>query len=178
MNNLTQLIGDYNQFLSTILQRVQDEGFDLADFSQIDHICYRTTSLSNYEDMKVKLLSHAKLLGETMVNNRPISTFRLREPIIYEKWRIDAVELPAPKAGSEHKEGFEHIEFVLFDDIPAFLDKYKGKSFDLRAIDRGINPEIGLQLGGGMSVKFHLMSLPAVAYLEDKLGIKEVKDTQ
>lgn len=177
MINLTQILGDYHNFLDTILKRVQEEGFDISDFSQIDHMCYRTTSLGNYEEMKIKLSSHARLLGETMVNSRPISTFRLHEPIIYDKWRIDAIELPAPKTGSEYNEGLEHIEFVLFDDIPAFLDKYNGKPFELKAVDRGINPEIGLKLGG-MSVKFHLMSLPAVVYLERKLGIKEVKDKE
>lgn len=177
MTELKQIIGDYSQFLEDILSRVTDEGFDLSDFVQIDHICYRTTSLDNYEAKKSELSQVAKLLGENMINGRPIATFRLNEPIIHSPWRIDAVELPAPKAGSEHQEGLEHIEFVLYDDIPTFLEKYKGKSFKMAAADRGVNPEIGLQLGE-LSVKFHLLNLPTVVYLENKLGMDDIKDGQ
>jgi len=149
----------------------------LTDFVQIDHMFYRTTSTENYVDKKAELESVARLLGETIVNGRPISTFRLKEPVIHTPWRIDAIELPAPKAGSEHQEGLEHIEFVLFDDIPTFLKKYEGKPFEMRAAKRGINPEIGLQLDE-LSVKFHLLSLPTVVYLEHKLGMDNIKDGQ
>lgn len=177
MTELTQIIGDYPAFLDDILERVKTEGFDLADFVQIDHMCYRTTSTENYEDKKSELTSVAKLLGETLINGRPISTFRLNEPVIHSPWRIDAIELPAPKAGSEHQEGLEHVEFVLFDDIPTFLKKYEGKPFEMRAADRGINPEIGIQLGE-LSVKFHLLNLPTVVYLEHKLGMDDIRDDQ
>ncbi len=131
----------------------------------------------NYDKKKAELESVAKLVGESMVNERPISTFRLNDPVMHSPWRIDAIELPAPKTGSEHQEGLEHIEFVLFDEIPAFLNKYAGKPFEMRAADRGINPEIGLQLDN-LSVKFHLLNLPTVVYLENKLGIDEIKDGQ
>lgn len=171
------VLGDYPKFLDEILELVGSEGFDLADFSQMDHMCYRTVSAENYEQKKRELSSIARLLGETTVNGRPISTFRLGEPVRHAGWRIDAIELPAPKPGSEHAEGLEHVEFVLYDDIPTFLKKYEGKQFDLRAADRGINPEIGLQLGR-YSVKFHLLNLPTVVWLENKLGIHDVKDGQ
>lgn len=177
MAETEEIIGDYPTFLDDILSRVVDEGFDMTDFSQIDHMCYRTISPENYASKKAELATIARLLGETMVNGRPISTFRLNEPVFHTPWRIDAIELPAPKSGSTHREGLEHIEFVLFDDIPTFLKKYEGKPFDLRSVDRGINPEIGLQLGN-LSVKFHLLSLPTVIYLENKLGIDGVKDGQ
>jgi uncharacterized protein len=175
MSALQEIVGDYSPFLDEILSRVVNEGFDMADFVQVDHMCYRVTSLDDYYKKKTELQSVATLLGETQVNDRPISTFRLKEPVIHDKWRIDTVELPAPKAGRNFKEGLEHVEFVLFDDIPTFLKKYEGKPFILSAADRGVNPEIGLQLGD-LSVKFHLLNLPTVVYLEGKLGIKDVRD--
>lgn len=177
MSDLKKVMGDYTVFLDDILGRVEQEGFDLTDFVQIDHMCYRTTSTENYEGKKAELASVSKLLGETVINGRPISTFRLNEPIMHLPWRIDAIELPAPKAGSEHQEGLEHVEFVLYDDIPTFLKKYEGKPFEMRAADRGINPEIGLQLGE-YSVKFHLLNLPTVIYLEHKLGMDDIRDGQ
>ncbi|MGZ6005359.1 MAG: VOC family protein [Candidatus Saccharimonadales bacterium] len=172
---LQEVIGDYEAFIDEVLGQVEQEGFELGDFAQIDHICYRTTSLDNYEQKKLELSDYARLLGETMVNERPISTFRLGEPIRHSSWRIDAIELPAPKVGQQHEEGLEHLEFVLYDDIPTFLKKYEGKQFQMNAADRGINPEIGLKLGKH-SVKFHLLNLPTVVYLESKLGMDEVKD--
>ncbi len=174
-NTLVEIIGEYPAFLDDILGRVVEQGFDLADFSQIDHMCYRTTSLENYAQKKAQLETVGRVLGETMVNGRPISTIRLTSPVIHTPWRIDAIELPAPKEGATHREGLEHIEFVIFDDLADFLAKYEGQPFDLRAADRGINPEIGLQLGD-LSVKFHLLNLPAVVYLEHKLGIESVQD--
>lgn len=177
MPELESIIGDYTEFLNDILSRVDDQGFDVKDFIQIDHMCYRTTSMENYLQKKDELASVATLLGETLINDRPISTFRLLSPVIHGQWRIDAIELPAPKAGKDVPEGLEHIEFVLYDDIPTFLKKYEGKPFEMRAADRGINPEIGLKLRD-YTVKFHLLNLPTVMYLEHKLGVTEVKDGQ
>lgn len=175
MTRLNEIIGDYPRFLSTVLAQIIDEGFDLDDFVQIDHMCYRTTSDKNYEQKKAELTAVASLLKETLVNGRPISTFRLNTPVIHGSWRIDAIELPAPKPGSEYQEGLEHIEFVLYDDFARFLNKYEGKPFEMRAADRGINPEIGLKLKE-YSVKFHLLNLPTVVYLEKKLGLVDIKD--
>lgn len=175
MAELAEIIGDYPTFLDDILARVEAAKFEMSDFTQLDHMCYRTTSMENYQDKKAQLAAVGRLLTETMINERPISTFRLREPVLHGRWRIDAIELPAPKQGSEYTEGLEHIELVLYDDIPTFLEKYEGKPFELQAADRGINPEVGLKLGE-YTVKFHLLSLTTVTYLEDKLGITSVKD--
>ena len=87
------------------------------------------------------------------------------------------VELPAPKEGLETKEGLEHVELVLFDDKETFLKKYAHKQFEMQAADRGINPEIGFKLPT-YTVKFHLLNLPTVVYIEKKLGITEVRNEQ
>lgn len=175
MTKLQEVVGDYDQFLDDILDRVADEGFDMGDFAQLDHMCYRTVSPENYREKSTELKSVARLLGETMINGRPISTFRLLEPVHHGPWRVDALELPSPKDGSNHNEGLEHVEFVLLDDMSTFLDKYEGMPFEMRSADRGINPEVGLKLGE-YSVKFHLLNLPTVVYLENKLGLHDIKD--
>lgn len=108
-----------------------------------------------------------------MVSGRPIATFRLNNPIHYEGWRIDAIELPAPKKGSKKLEGLEHIQFVLFDDLQTFMHKHSDKEFDIRAIDRGVNPMISYKFKDG-AVKFHMLSLPTAIYLEKKLEISKL----
>jgi predicted metalloenzyme YecM len=156
-----------------VLTQVREAGFHLDEFVQIDHMCYRTVSLQNYQSVKRQLAGVGQLLRETRVNGRPIAVFRLHQPVRFDGWRIDAVELPAPKPGRDWDEGLEHIEFVLFDDIKTFLARHKDKEFDLKSMERGINPEVGYSLGR-YGVKFHLLSLPAAVYLEQKLGIDEV----
>lgn len=177
MDHLKKIIGDYQSFLRDVLDEVKAEGFDMGDFVQLDHICYRTESREAYDNKKQELTSSANLLGETMVNGRPIATFRLHQPIVVDGWRIDSLELPAPKEGSHYPEGLEHIEFVLYDDLPSFLQKYPDKEFDLKSVNRGINPEAGYKIGN-YSVKFHLLNLPTVINLERKLGIAEVNDVK
>ena len=174
MNDLQSIIGDYGAFLTQIIQETEDEGFDLNDFVQMDHMCYRVPSLEQYKLKKKELAAVGDLLGEQQVNGRPIVAFRLRQPVLQGTWRIDCVELPAPRPGSEPKEGLEHVEFVLYDDKEAFLQKYAGKPFNLDSAERGINPEIGYKLPSGHAVKFHLLNLPTVIYLERKLGITNV----
>ncbi len=168
MDALQEIIGDYEVFLDDALEQIEDKGFDINDFSQIDHLCYRTDSEQNYQEKKSELEIVANLLTESTINGRLISTYRLIEPIFYDIWRIDVIELPAPKTNSPYDEGLEHLEMVIYDDIPTFLQKYTGMPFDLKSVDRDINPEVGLKLDG-CSVRFHLMSLAAVIYLEQKL---------
>ena len=65
-----------------------------------DHICYRVSTYERYEECKKMLLSCSDLLTETLVNGRPIATYKLREPVcISDSLQIPLIELPAPKAG-------------------------------------------------------------------------------
>ena len=61
MVDLQEIIGDHETFLDDLLNRVVGEGFDLADFSQIDHMCYRTISTENYIQKQQELTGVAKL---------------------------------------------------------------------------------------------------------------------
>ena len=38
MNNLQTVIGDYPSFLKQIVEEIVEEGFDLSDFVQMDHL--------------------------------------------------------------------------------------------------------------------------------------------
>jgi predicted metalloenzyme YecM len=177
MDDLQAVVGDYRAFLKQILAEIADAGFDLSDFVQMDHMCYRVPSLERYEAKKQEFSAVGKLLGVNQVNGRPIATFRLHHPVRYENWRIDAIELPAPKEGVATSEGLEHVEMVLFDDMDYFLKMHADKQFKMDSADRGINPEVGFKLPSGYTVKFHLLNLPTVVYLEGKLGMTDIRNT-
>ncbi len=176
MSELKKVIGDYDRFIDELTTEVSEQGFDLDDFMALDHICYRVGSIERYKEKKDQLSVLARLMTETMVNGRPIATFDLNAPIIVGRWRVDAIELPAPKPGRDEIEGLEHGELVLYDSIKEFLGKYRGKGLDTKAADRGINPEIGYKLPSGKGVKFHISPLLAVVQLETILGVDEVND--
>lgn len=174
MNVLADIIGDYRTFLAKTLQEMVDAGFDLADFVQLDHLCYVPESTEDHAVKKKQLQQVGTLLDEVMVSKRPIASFRLHEPIRHDTWRIDAVELAALKPGQDGPTGLRHLEFVLYDDKHDFLKKHAGKTFELKAVDRGINPEIAYTLPSSIVVKFHLLNLPTAVYLQKKLGITEL----
>jgi uncharacterized protein len=177
MDDLEDVIGDYEAFLKQLLREVEDAGFDFSDFVQMDHMCYRVPTFEKYQTKKKEFLTVGKLLGEAQVNGRPISTFRLKNPVHHDQWRIDALELPAPREGAVTSEGLEHVEFVLFDSLDNFLKKYGHKQFNMNAATRSVNPEVAFRLPS-YTVKFHLLNLPTVVYLEQKLGIMDIRDGQ
>lgn len=172
------LLGNTEKFVEEILQRVEGCGIEMADLAMIDHVCYRVETDERYEEMKDAMTSIATLAGEVEVNGRMISTHRLFSPIVHDGWRIDGVELPAPKEGAHYSEGLEHVEFVIYDQLDDFARKYSTLDFDMRAIDRGVNPELGFTLDScDYSVKFHRIPLLAVVEIvEPKAGITKVFD--
>lgn len=173
MDKLQQVVGDYETFLKNILAEVAGAGFDFADFVQLDHLCYRVSTLEVYEQKKQELRAVGDLLSEVRVGGRPISTFKLHRPLQHENWRIDIVELPAPKPDVPTPEGLEHIEFVLFDSLDDFVKKHADKKFNMAAANRGVNPDVTFKLPS-YSVKFHVVSLSAAVYLEQKLGLTDI----
>ena len=55
----------------------------------------------------------ANLLIESMINGRPISTYKFLKPVEYDGGSIGLLELPYPSATSKYKSGLQHIEVVL-----------------------------------------------------------------
>ena len=106
-----------------------------------------------------------KLLIESPVNGRLISTFKLSEPIQYRDWLIDLVELPAPKKGKVTKQGFEHIEVVCDIPFKEIMDRFQGKIFSTSGLTKVFNQELEIELKNG-AVKFHHLSLESVINVE------------
>lgn len=171
-SELAEIIGNYDAFLLEIHSDMAQRGISFRDLAQLDHICYRTETDEQYQAKKQQLQNVAKLLGEVTVSGRLISTFKLHEPLRWHGTRIDAIELPAPKVTSPYPEGLEHAEFVIFDDLETFMAKYSHLEFDTKSAGRMPNPEIGLKLGR-YGVKFHLLALSHVVFLEQAMGIQE-----
>ncbi len=151
-------------FLDNLFIQLQSIGMDLNG-KVIDHICYRTSSLENYQAAKEKASLLGELLIESEVNGRPIATYKLDRPIAYKDWVIPLIEVPAPKKGKLTPQGFEHIEVVITESFTSLIERYPHLSFNTKALTKEINPDIELELKG-CAIKFHHQTLEEIIEFE------------
>lgn len=164
---LTEIIGDPQLFLENIFFKLQEIELDVESYL-LDHICYRVLTVNEYLLKKEELSPFGKLLNESMVNGRYISTFKLHTPIIFRKREIFLIELPSPKSSHSYKSGLEHIEFVTKLPLQKIVERYPQYSFEIFGIHKKINADITLKLGD-YCIRFHNQSLEEVIKLELRL---------
>ncbi len=162
---------DPSTFLRMLFNALEGVQIDTAGM-ELDHLCYRVESIERYDALRSELNKTAILLGESSIGGRPIATYRLRVPFLFDARRIDVVELPAPKPGSPYPEGFEHAEFVVAEGLFAFTEKYPDLPWDLSGSTKPSNAEVRLHFDG-FSVKFHRQPLAEVIELEQGLEAGE-----
>lgn len=151
-------------FLEKMFAEIDNTNLDYNDWF-IDHLCYRTVSQEEYENLKTFLKTKGSLLVESEVGGRLIASFQLNNSINYKHFDIPLIELPAPKKGSNYQAGFEHFEFVISENFESLMEQYPEFSFNKKAITKSINPDIQLQFQNG-SVKFHHQSLSEIIQQE------------
>lgn len=153
------------EFLGELFKELAFLHIKIKPHWDIDHLCYRVENLERYEILKQNFVSFSRLLTESEVSGRPIATFKLNSPVIFDGRMIDVVELPAPKPGKLTPEGFEHIEVVV--DVPfAELEKQYGHlNLDRGGLRKDFNQELEICLGA-RNLKFHHLSLESVVNLE------------
>ena len=159
-----RFLGDIEGFLSKVFLALKTDGIDVSTYL-LDHICYRVETSDRYEQCKMELSKSGQQLSENMINGRPISTYKLREPIVFEGRAIACVEVPAPKAEHNYPEGLEHVEFVIDCSFDEFMGRYARVRFDISNMNNPRNPDVKIQYHG-FCVKFHLSSLEDVICYE------------
>lgn len=155
-------------FLGSLFEKVNAAGLSLQSNWDIDHLCFRVDSLSDYEEYKESFSKLGTLLTEAPVNGRPISTFELNYPIRYQNWLIRLIELPAPKETKKKKTGFEHIEVVVDCSLSNLSNRHPGFNWDVTGLAKIFNPELELSFGD-CAIKFHNLSLKSVISFESRL---------
>ncbi|MBI2573260.1 VOC family protein [Candidatus Woesearchaeota archaeon] len=153
------------QFANELVTKLEGIGIRVDEFP-IDHICYRVPSVEEYGDMKEFLAKQGTLLVETPINGRPISTYKLTAPVQYDNpsgFTIPCIELPAPKTGRTHAQGFEHAEFVV-PSADRFAQMYPQHTFKTDN-PGGNNLTLSLDLDWFVA-KFHEQPLEVVIQRE------------
>ena len=187
---IDDIIGNWRDFVGELHAGLVAVGIDgLARGYEMDHICYRTTTVEEYLRMKRQLVPHhGSVAIEGMIGGRPILTVALHAPLVHPLgFTIAAIELPAPKAGSPYPSGLEHAELVVgkpSDGVAGsaavlrFVAQCEaaglGLALSTRALRKEVNADVslGLVLSGGVaaSVKFHAQPLLAVVEYERAHG--------
>jgi predicted metalloenzyme YecM len=175
--NKSQFYSEAQTFLKDLFNDMNKANIRLEDHWEIDHLCFRSDSAESYESLKKEFLNFGKLLIESEVNGRMISTFKLDEPVFYNDWMIDLIELPAPKKGKVTRSGFEHIEVVCDMTFPELIQRYSHVELDQKGLTKDYNQELELCLGE-RNIKFHHTSLESVVTLEGHEDIwKTIRDS-
>ncbi|MCB9080870.1 MAG: VOC family protein [Lewinellaceae bacterium] len=155
--NLFDVLENPRPFLEVMLARLQGDHITVQGLT-IDHLCYRVATQERYWALRQQLGAWGNLLAETPVAGRPIATFQLHQPIVFEGFEIPCLELPAPKSGSPYAEGFEHFEMVVDKPLEEWLMQYPTIPFDLSDFNKPLNRDVRIRYPEG-SVKFHENSL-------------------
>lgn len=145
-------------FLTQFFSFVEDHYRIDTEGLLLDHVCWRSASHEDFEQMESDLLSIGSLFHKNIHNGRPISLIMLNEPILFRGREISLVELPAPKEGKPYPNGFEHAELVFSQGLDTLIVKYSTLPWNTKNIGKEINPDIKLT-HKGLSVKFHPYSL-------------------
>jgi hypothetical protein len=179
---ILDVIGDYNEFLTILIERCNEIGIDLTPF-EIDHICFRCSRLSEYVQKKevISSLGGCSLLTEGMIGGRPITVYEFEVPIVFKTWNIRCLELASPKMGRLHRNGLEHIEVVVGHDtnemfnsqtlLEAFASNFPTVQFDRKGMHKDVNADICVNLGQDIFIKFHARPLYEVCHHEVTNGL-------
>lgn len=169
MDEIQSVIGNYKDFISNLLKHLENKNIEINNYP-IDHLCYRTKTLDEYNAMKTSIISFSKEYVENIHHNRPITKFILKEPLQYKNYSIPLIELPAPQKDIIYNSGLEHLEMAVGNDFAALKEKYS--SLWTGSDDSGIyNQTIFIDFGEH-KVKFHKHSLLEVLKLENRKFIK------
>lgn len=152
-------------FLKNLFSELNAARIEIKNHWDIDHLCYRSDTEENYTLLKKSFAAFSELLIESMVGGRLIATYKLHRPVKFNDYRIDVVELPAPKKGKTVALGFEHVEVVCDIPFSELKEKYSHLNLDLGGLQKNFNREFEIILGT-RNLKFHHSSLASVINIE------------
>ncbi|OOF70497.1 VOC family protein [Rodentibacter caecimuris] len=109
---LTALLGCLSDFEQKILELSKAMNIELCNYV-IDHIALRVNTEEKARNWLTLLLNYGRILGNNVINGRPIYLIELKHAVTIIGQSVDIIELPFPKNKKYPKETWEHIEIVI-----------------------------------------------------------------
>ncbi len=156
-------------FLDEIFNELKRYNININQY-QVDHIAYRTESKQEYEKIRDEIKKYGEIYPEAIIRDRRIAVYRLYKPIVYEKWKIEAIELLEPADNNDFISGWEHIEVVV-DDLQQVMNTYTNLDWNTNALSRINNPELSFRINKRLGIKFHTISILEARELQVKTGV-------
>ena len=166
MHSFHSFLSEGSDFLAEALRLMCEKQLPLKKHWHIDHLCFRVETEEEYESYKKLLNSHCRLLIESMVGGRNISTFKLDQPMVVKGRFVDLIELPAPKPNSPYSTGFEHLEIVMDHTFEQLKSNLAGNVYNESGLQKDFNADLAIALSENYVVKYHHQSLESVIALE------------
>ena len=85
------IIGSVSRFLMVLIEKTQSLGIDISE-KEIDHVCYRCSTIIEYQQVCRRLLSYGVILLESMIGGRPIAMISLTDSIQFRHWSVRCIE--------------------------------------------------------------------------------------
>ena len=148
------VLDNYKNFIDQLITKIKANGIDLSNY-ELDHLGYKASSNEDYDDLKKEMSDLGEEVSEELVNGRRVGIYKLKEPLVYDKYIIPAMELIAPKEGEVCPSSLEHVEFVVDTSLEEFAGRYPTLDWNMTKINQTLFPMITLDLGSNTQVKFH-----------------------
>lgn len=119
------LIGDYEAFFADLLGRLKEVGVTIEGMP-LTHLLYRTSTTSEYEELRDALKKVCREYVETSFNGRAVSILILKEPLaLVDGFEVSMIELPAPRPAHMYPSGLESIGVFVGNDLEPFKKEYE-----------------------------------------------------
>ncbi len=152
---------DAKLFIKECLKRFSHR---IHKWNEIDHVCYRASSSSEYDLLKKEALQVGSLLAEADVQGRPIAIFKFHDPLWVDCYRVDYLELPHPKPSQVIASGWEHIEVVTDTELETSIGRVGVRDL--------VNYEVSETIDN-FRVKFHCRPIDQVIRIESNKRIMQ-----
>lgn len=165
MSKIKNMIGNYDEFFSDLLERMKKCRIDITGMP-MSHLLYRTATISEYENRRDELKILCNEFVETQFNGRAISILILKEPLLLEDgFTVSMIELPAPRPAHMYPSGLESIGVIVGKKLLDFINQYNDILTGVK--DNGQHSQSAfITFDNNKTAKFYDISLREIVMLQ------------
>lgn len=159
-------------FLDSFFEQIHLVKLDVSGLP-LDHIAYQASTRQDYEQHLSEFSALGELVSQEVIGGRRVAVVKLDNPLIYNNYAIQALELIEPRADQQCESGFQHAEFVVKKSFEQYLFEYPNIAWDTSSMDREEFAHLKINFANGLTLKFLLK--PILELFEEKRRLKQSK---